>query len=152
MVMGWVSGLSLANHLAWPILSLTQGPFWWHVHLSAKMDSSSKDSGRLAGRMMGWCLLPPSGPSWILPVSFGDSTVSLIGTSCCETTRASGYHPAWPRWAVSVSGSLAMGWCGPWTDRKGLAVGKPRRGDARMGDWWGPKHSGYFEWLYWGPC
>ena len=30
----------------------------------------------------------------------------LIGTSCWEMTQASGYHFAWPRWAVLVSGSL----------------------------------------------
>ena len=47
MGVGLVSGLSLADHLAWPALGLAQGPSWWHVHLSAKMDSSTKDSGRL---------------------------------------------------------------------------------------------------------
>ena len=82
---------------------------------------------------MGWRLLPPSGPSWILPVSFtrhimggsllplfappkfshlvfGGSAMFLIGTSCCETTHASGYHRAWPRWVVfvSVNGSLTF--------------------------------------------
>ena len=34
MVMGLVSGLSLANHLAWLIFGPTQGPSWWHTHLS----------------------------------------------------------------------------------------------------------------------
>ena len=50
----------------WPVISLmptfglTQGPSWWvHAHLSAKMDSSVNVSGRLAGRIMGWRLLPP---------------------------------------------------------------------------------------------
>ena len=68
--MGLVSWWSLASHLAWPISSLTQGPSWWHSHLSAKMDSSKKDSERLAGHIMGWCLLPPFGLSQILLVSF----------------------------------------------------------------------------------
>ena len=69
MVVGLVSGLSLANHLACA-RSLTQGPSWWHAHLSAKMDSSLSVSGRLAGHIMGWNLLPPFGPSRILPVNF----------------------------------------------------------------------------------
>ena len=69
MVMRLVSGLSLVNHLAWPVFGLTRGPSWWHVHLSAKMDSSEKDSGRLVGHM-DWHLLPPSGLSRILLVSF----------------------------------------------------------------------------------
>ena len=47
MVTGLVSGLSLATHLAWPIFGLTQGPSWWQMHLSAKIDFSAKDSGRL---------------------------------------------------------------------------------------------------------
>ena len=66
MVMGLVSWWSLASHLAWPISSLTQGPSWWHSHLSAKMDSSKKDAGRLVEHIMGWFL----GPSQILLVSF----------------------------------------------------------------------------------
>ena len=75
MVMGLVSGLSLANHLAWSIFGLTQCSSWLRTHLSAKahlsakMDSS-EDSGRLVGHIMGWRLLPPFGPSLILPVSF----------------------------------------------------------------------------------
>ena len=47
MGMGLISGLSLANHLAWLVLGLTQGPSWWPVHLLAQMDSIAKDSGRL---------------------------------------------------------------------------------------------------------
>ena len=53
--------------------------------------------------MMDWHFLPPFGPSGILLVSFGSSTVFFIGISCCETTHVSGYHPAWPRWAVSIN-------------------------------------------------
>ena len=49
---------------------LTQGSSWWHWHLPAKMDSHVKDSGRLVGHIMCWWLLPPFGPSQILPVSF----------------------------------------------------------------------------------
>ena len=49
IVMGLVSGLSLASYLASHTFGLTQGPFWWCTHHSAKMDSSKKDSGKLAG-------------------------------------------------------------------------------------------------------
>ena len=44
MVIGLVSGLSLANH----------SESWWHMHLSAQMDASEKDSGRWSDV---WCLL-----------------------------------------------------------------------------------------------
>ena len=106
MVMGLVSGLSLAAHLAWPTSGLTQHPSWWRAHLSAKLDSSEEDSGRLVGHIIGWRLLPPFGPSRILLLNlvFGGSTVFLIGTSCCKITRAS----ARPRWAISVNGSLTV--------------------------------------------
>ena len=60
---GLGSGLSLASHLACPIFVLTQGPSSWRVLLSAKMDSNAKDSGRMAGHIMGWHLLPPFVPS-----------------------------------------------------------------------------------------
>ena len=70
MVVGLVSGLSLANHLAWPVSGLTQGPSWRRVHRSGKRGSSEEESGRLAGHIMGWRLLPPLGPSRILPVRF----------------------------------------------------------------------------------
>ena len=105
IVMGWVS---------W--LSLTQGPSWWRVHCSAKMDFSRKDSGRLAGHIIGWHVFPPFGLSQILPVSFIGHTMGrrlllflaspkfsrlvfmlLIGTSYCETTCSSGYHHACSR-------------------------------------------------------
>lgn len=46
-VMGLVTGLFLAGHLAWPMFGLTQGPCWWRVPVSAKMDSSTRVPGRL---------------------------------------------------------------------------------------------------------
>ena len=46
MVMGLVSGLSLANQ--------TQSSSWWCTPCSAKMDASEKDSGRWLDM---WCLL-----------------------------------------------------------------------------------------------
>ena len=104
--------MGLVSDCLWPII-LTQGPSWRRTHLSAKMDSRVRLSGRLAGHIisfllllappeffwvsftrhtMGWRVLPPLGPSRILPVSFGGSTLILTGTSCCETTHASGYR------------------------------------------------------------
>ena len=50
MVMGLVSGLSLANHL-------TQSPSWWCTPCPAKMDASEKDSRR-------WSDM------WYLPLTF----------------------------------------------------------------------------------
>ena len=47
----------LSWHLA--IFGLTQAASWWHMHLSAKMVSSMKISGRLVEHIMGQCLLPP---------------------------------------------------------------------------------------------
>ena len=47
MVMGLVSGLSLASHL-------TQSPSWRCTPCSAKMDAREKDSGRWSDM---WCLL-----------------------------------------------------------------------------------------------
>ena len=65
VVMGLVSWFSLASHLAWPIFGLTQGPSWWYTHLSAKLDSSVRVSGRPVGCMVSSFLFVPS---QILPV------------------------------------------------------------------------------------
>ena len=60
----------------WPIILLVpisgpiQGPSWWCALISVKMVSSAMVSGRLTGHIMGWRLLPPFGPSQILPGSF----------------------------------------------------------------------------------
>ena len=61
LMMGLVSGLSLANHSS-------SGSSWWHH--SAKMDSSEEDSGRLVGHM-DWLLLSPFDLSQILLVGGG---------------------------------------------------------------------------------
>ena len=82
-----------------------------NVHLSAKMVSSARLSGRWAGHIMDWYLLPPLGPSWILLV-FGGRNMFLIETSYFETAHVSCYYRAWPRWMVSVSGSLEPNWWG----------------------------------------
>ena len=65
MGMGLVSGVSLANHLAWLILCVVPST------LSVTMDSSAKDPGI-------WSSLPPVGSSQILPVSLQGSTIFLI--------------------------------------------------------------------------
>ena len=74
-----ISGFMLVGLAFWclwpiilfvPIFGLSQGPSWWRVQLSAKMDSSVRVSGRWAGHSTGWHRLLPCGPSRILPVSF----------------------------------------------------------------------------------
>ena len=83
VVMGLVSRLSLASHFL--IQSLTQGPFWWCTHLSAKMNSGAKDSGRLVGHM-DWSLLFPFDLSQItsgsLLVLGPYQDLSLLNKSC----------------------------------------------------------------------
>ena len=59
----------MRSHLVWLMPGLTQGPPWWHAHLSAMMDSGMTVSGKLA-HIIGWHLLPPLGPSQILLISF----------------------------------------------------------------------------------
>ena len=74
---------------------MTQGPSWWFMHLSAKTDSSTKDSGRLARQIISSLLLPlptvphPEFSRLILWVSFQGSIEPL----CCGTTQASDCHP-----------------------------------------------------------
>lgn len=54
-------------------------------------------------------LLPPTSPSQTLLISFQSSTIFPIRASCCEATQASSYYHASLRWAVSVNGSLTIG-------------------------------------------
>ena len=77
MVMGLVSGLSLANHLAWPVFGLIWS-FLVHEHLSSKMDSSVKDSGRLAGHIMGWRLRPLVAPPESSQLVFGGGSIMVL--------------------------------------------------------------------------
>ena len=51
-------------------------------------------------------LLPPTGPSQVLPVSLEGSPVFFLRAACCETTHESGYYPAWLRWEASVCRSM----------------------------------------------
>ena len=106
MVMGLVSWWSLASHLVWPIFSLTQGPSWWHSHLSAKMDSHKKDARRLVEHIMGWCLLPSWAPPRFSQLVFDSRSVFLtregngnpLWYSCLENPMDGG---AW--WAAVLS-------------------------------------------------
>ena len=58
MGLGLVYEWPLASFLAQPIFGLAQGPSWWPVHLSAKMDFSAKDSGKLVVSSL--LLAPPT--------------------------------------------------------------------------------------------
>ena len=51
MIMGLVSGLSLTSMLV-PLFGVTQGLSCWRMHLSAKLDSSMRVSGRPAGHVV----------------------------------------------------------------------------------------------------
>ena len=92
MVMGLISGLSLAGH--------SDSESFLVVCTSL---SQEKDSGRLVG-LMGWHLLSPFEVSQILLVG-GSFLVpcSLSGPPVVKITHASGYYLAWPGWVVSVS-------------------------------------------------
>ena len=91
-----------------PIVDPTQGPSWRHMHLSAKMDSSMRVSGRLAGHATSrHRRLLPFSPPQFFPLVFSGSPVFLIGTFCCDTAHARGWCGAWPRRPVSVNGSLS---------------------------------------------
>lgn len=63
--MGLASWSYLASRLAWPVLGLAQGP-WEHMRLSAKMDSSARDSGSLVLCWLGF---------WAAPCSFSGAPV-----------------------------------------------------------------------------
>lgn len=65
--------MSLANHLARPVLGLAQGPSWRQVHLSADMESSAKDPGRLG--LPSLRVAPPK-PSRLV---FGAALCSSLG-------------------------------------------------------------------------
>ena len=102
MGMELLSGLFLANHLAQPILGLAQGPSWWCPHFSAKMDSSTKDPGRLG--VSSFLLAPPK-----FLVSLWGSTMFLTRASCCEDSTCK---------KLSSSFMVKMGSFGQWSPDK----------------------------------
>ena len=73
MGIGLVSGLSLANCLARLVLGLAQCSSLWPSYFSAKMDSSTKDSGRLV--ISSLPVAPPKS-SWLF---FRAALCSLLG-------------------------------------------------------------------------
>ena len=88
MVMGLVSGLSLASHSDSESLLVVHALF-------------SQDGHQQEGLGAGWThsvrpFLNSPGGWWLI------SSVSLTRTSCRKTTHANGYYGAWPRWVVSV--------------------------------------------------
>lgn len=93
--------------LVWRSLrfGLIQGPFWWCLHLSAKMQKcrdSVSVSGRLAGHITDWQFLP-----LLAPPKFG--LLVFSGASCCETTHARSDYCVWPgRRESSVNSSLII--------------------------------------------
>ena len=149
MVMGFVSWLSLACHLARSMFVLTQGPPYWQVYPSAKMDSSAEDSGRFTRHFMSWPLSLLLVPPRFSQLVFGSSTMFLVQASCCETARAGGPHRAcrgrrlWStvpwHWCVTDTPevSLSLDFLGP-TLADNLLLLKPLRARpcSTLESWW----------------
>ena len=55
----------------------------------------------LLGGGQGWYLFPLWAPPEFSQLVFGNSTMFLIGTSCCETIHVNSHYCAWPGWVVS---------------------------------------------------
>ena len=89
MVMGLVSGLSLANHSD----SVLSGG----AHLVQPRRMPERRILRGGSDMC--CLLASPELFWWWLITF----VFLTRTFCHKTTHANGYYGAWPGWAVSVS-------------------------------------------------
>ena len=98
MVMGLVSGLSLANH--------SDSASFLVAHASLSQDGFQWGGFWEVGRTYGlvsplffWPFPNSSSLWWLVSSAF------LTRTSCCKITHENGYCGAWPGWAVSVSGS-----------------------------------------------
>ena len=92
MVMGFVSGWSLANHSnsgSFLVAACIAQPRWM-------LARGILGSGRTRG--VSFQPFPNSSGWWWLI-----SSVFLIRISCHKTTHANGYYGAWPGWAVSIS-------------------------------------------------
>ena len=92
MVMGLVSGLSLANHSNSGVLPGGAS----FVHPRWMPDRRMLGGGRTCGVSF-WPFLNSSGWWGLI------SSVFLARTSCHKTTHANGCYGAWPGWAASVS-------------------------------------------------
>ena len=74
MIMELISGLRLANRLAWPVVSLRVLPGGTCISQPRRTVRRSLES---------WCPPPPLGLSSVLPVTFSGSTLFLTRISCC---------------------------------------------------------------------
>ena len=92
MVMGLVSGWSLANHSNsdfFLVAHTLPQPRWMLVRGILGSGRTRGVSFRPFLNSYGWW--------WLI------SSLFLIRISCHKTTHANGYHGAWPGWAVSIS-------------------------------------------------
>ena len=92
MVMGLVSGLSLANH--------SDSESFLVVHALFSQDGMLERRILGGGRTCGVSFWPfPNSSGWWRLIS----SISLTRTSCHKTTYANDYYGAWPGWKVSIS-------------------------------------------------
>ena len=91
MVMGLVSGLSLANH--------SDSESFLVAHTLLSQDSCQQGFWEVVGYVVSFLSFPDSSGWWWLI-----SSVFLTRTSCGKVTHANGFYGAWSRWAVSVGG------------------------------------------------
>ena len=91
MVMGLVSGLSLANH--------SDSESFLVVHTLFSQDGCKREGFWEVVRYVVsfWPFLNSSSWWWLI------SCMLLTRTSCGKTTHVNDYYGAWPGWAVSVS-------------------------------------------------
>ena len=91
MVMGFVSGWSLANHSnsVFPGGARIAQPRWMLARGILGSGRTGSVSSRPFPNSSGWW--------WLI------SSVFLIRISYHKTTHANGYYGAWPGWAVSIS-------------------------------------------------
>ena len=87
MVMGLVSGWSLANHSDTEPFLVVQ-PRWLPARILG---------GGWTCVVSFWPFLNSSGWWWLI------SSMCLTRNSCPKTTHANSFHGAWPGWAVSIS-------------------------------------------------
>ena len=93
-----VSGQSSSSAHIWS----GSGPSWWRAHLSAKMESGARVSGRLAGPIVSSLLL--SAPPGFSRLVLSGGAAFFWGRSVVrQLTQV--VSVLWPRQAVSVSGS-----------------------------------------------
>ena len=98
MVMGLVSGLSLANH--------SDSESFLVVHALFSQDGCQREGfWEVVGPVVS-----PFDLSWTLLIGGGLLVVFLTRTSCHKTTHANVYYGVWPGWAVAVSVILLTGW------------------------------------------